>query len=162
MARLTTGLLLLLLVAGTAAATELQGRVTWIADGDSLQVEPHGEVRLLGIDTPEHHASSRDRFYRERFNIAPARLRAVSKSARQFAIRHLKNRSVQLEPGRICRDRHGRLLAYLYLPDGRMFNRMLLEEGLAAVFRRYDFRDRDDFLSAETRARSRQRGLWKP
>ena len=160
MGRVIALLVALLLLAGGAPAAELRGRVTWIADGDSLEVEPHGEVRLLGIDTPEYRDSARDRFYRERFGIAPARLRAISRAARQFAIRHLENRTVQLEPGQVRRDRHGRLLAYLYLPDGRMFNRMLLEQGLASVFRRYDFRYKEDFLEVEHQARIRQQGLW--
>ncbi|MEJ2700672.1 MAG: thermonuclease family protein, partial [Desulfuromonadales bacterium] len=59
------------------------------------------------------------------------------------------------------RDRYGRLLAYVVLPDGRMLNRLLLEKGYAAVYRRFDFRLKQDFLRAEADARRRQVGLWQ-
>ena len=56
---------------------------------------------------------------------------------------------------------YGRLLAYVYLPDGRLLNRMLLEQGLAAVYRKFTFRMKTDFLTAEQQARQAGIGLWK-
>lgn len=153
--------ILLLILNGSGQTTALRGQVSWIDDGDSLRVEGIGKVRLLGIDTPESRASSRDRFYRQRFAIPAHRLRLVAAQAKELNLRRAKNRYVNLEPGRVPRDKHGRLLAYVYLPDGTMLNRLLLKKGLASVFRRYDFRYKAEFLTTEKKARDRQIGLWQ-
>ena len=168
--RLRTGLralaigLALGLLLGTnasAARQELRGRVLWVYDGDSLKVEGIGQVRLIGIDTPEREASGRDRFYRK-LGVAPETLRSTAEKARQFNIRVVKGRAVSLVPDGDGRDRYGRLLAYVYLPDGRLLNRLLLENGLAVVYRRFDFRLKEDFLATEAEARREARGMWKP
>ena len=162
----TLGLFLLFLplLAGSlpawAGSPPLSGKVLWIYDGDTLEVEGIGKVRLLGIDTPEHESSPRDRYY-QRWKIAPARLRAISAKARQLLIREVKATTVKLILDREPRDQHGRLLAYLYLPDGRLLNRVLLEGGYASVFRKFDFTLKDDFLSTEEGARKAGIGLWQ-
>jgi micrococcal nuclease len=58
-------------------------------------------------------------------------------------------------------DRYGRTLAYVTLADGRLLNRLLLEEGHAIVYRRFDFRLKNDFLAAEERARGKGAGMWR-
>ncbi len=59
------------------------------------------------------------------------------------------------------RDRYNRLLAYVYLPDGRLLNQLLLEKGFAVVYRRFDFELKSNFLTAEARARDKKRGIWQ-
>lgn len=159
---LLSGLLLLLLLpaANIAAETPLTGSVSWIYDGDTLEVEGVGKVRLLGIDTPEKQASARDDFYQQ-WQIPPTRLRDIARQATRFGINQTKCLSVNLIPGATRYDRHDRLLAYVYLPDGRLLNRLLLERGLATVFRRYDFSMKEDFLKAEEFARQQGLGLWE-
>lgn len=161
MARPLWMLLLLLLVALPAPAAELSGIVQWIYDGDTLQVAGVGRVRLLGIDTPEMEDSPRDRFYRERFRISRPQLRRIAHLAQKFNIAQVKGQRVRLETDQTERDQYDRLLAYVYLPDGHLLNRQLLEQGLAAVFRRYDFKRKREFLAAEDRARTAQLGLWQ-
>ncbi len=100
-------------------------------------------------------------FYRQNFGVSTQRLRKISRQAKQFNIRVAKGQRVRLETENRTRDKHARLLAYVYLPGGEMLNRMLLEEGLATVFRRYDFGLKTDFLDSEQRARSRRLGLWR-
>ena len=58
-------------------------------------------------------------------------------------------------------DKHGRLLAYVYLPDGRLLNRMLLEEGFAAVFRKFSFEKKKEFLLVEEKAKKADVGMWR-
>nr|WP_237684532.1 thermonuclease family protein [Pelovirga terrestris] len=115
----------------------------------------------MGIDAPEAEASDRDRFYRHRFKISPATLRTVARQAGQFVIRHSRNQIVRLEFDRERTDQYERTLAYVYLPDGRLLNQLLVEEGLAAVFRRAEFELKDQFLAAEDKARNQKRGLWR-
>jgi len=157
-----SGLLLLLLLPVTELAAEatLKGSVSWIYDGDTLEVEGVGKVRLLGVDTPEKQASDRDNFYQQ-WQISPARLRDIARQATRFGINHSKCRTVSLASGATRYDRHGRMLAYVYLPDGRLLNRLLLERGLATVYRRFDFSMKEDFLKAEELARQHGLGLWK-
>ncbi|PLX86594.1 MAG: endonuclease [Desulfuromonas sp.] len=156
-------LLALLLLAGCAGADteQITGRVTWVYDGDTLEVEGAGKVRLIGIDTPEREASGRDRFFREKFDISSETLRRGYRQALQFNIATAKGNTVRLEFDREKRDRHDRLLAYVTLPDGRLLNRLLLQKGLAVVYRRFGFRLKDDFLRAEAQARKEGTGLWK-
>jgi len=58
------------------------------------------------------------------------------------------------------RDKYGRLLAYVYLPNGRLLNRLLAEQGMAVVYRRFSFNMKADFLAAEAEARKSRTGLW--
>lgn len=153
-------LALLLLLASTSPAAKLTGQVTWIYDGDTLKVENIGTVRLVGIDTPESKASPRDRFYTKRYPISKKRLREIAHQAKNYNIHNAKGKCVKLELDHTHRDKYDRLLAYVYLPDGRMLNRVLLKKGLATVFRRYNFRYKKDFLKVEKQARKKGLGLW--
>ena len=139
---------------------EISGRVTWIQDGDTIRVDGVGTVRLLGIDTPEMKASERDNFYLRR-GLSRRTIRRTARDALHFNIRHLKGKRVTLRPGNPQRDDYGRLLAYVHLPDGRMINLMLIEGGLATVFRRYSFDHKEPFLEAERKARQGKQGMWK-
>lgn len=154
---------LVLLPCAAAAATKaavLKGEVVWVYDGDTLKVAGLGKVRLVGIDTPEKENSARDDFYRQ-WQIPASRLRRIAHRALQFCITNAKGKQVVLTLAAEQRDRYGRLLAYVRLPDGRLLNRLLLEQGLATVYRRFDFRLKDDFLAAEARARTQELGLWQ-
>ena len=154
-------LILFLLLVSAAQSAELAGRVLWVYDGDTLKVENVGKVRLIGIDTPESKASSRDRFYTKKFSISREKLRKIAKQAKYYNIHNVKSQRVSLELDHTHRDKYDRLLAYVYLPDGRMLNRVLLQKGLATVFRRYDFQYKKDFLEAEIKARNGKLGLWE-
>ena len=154
-------LVLCSLLATTAQSAVLVGRVLWVYDGDTLKIENIGKVRLLGIDTPESQASSKDHFYTKRFSVTEQRLRNIARQAKSYNIHKVKNQQVRLELDHTDRDKYGRLLAYVYLPDGRMLNRVLLQKGLATVFRRYDFLYKKDFLEVEAKARNNKLGLWE-
>ena len=146
-------------LAGATSPT-LTGKVLWIYDGDTIKVENIGKVRLIGIDTPEKEDSERDRYYLKQ-GVRRDRLRSIADEALQFLIKNAKGQHVTLHTDQEKRDRHGRLLAYVYLPDSRLINQMLLEEGLAAVYRKFEFRLKEDFLVTESRARKKQIGLWQ-
>lgn len=142
-----------------SASSVLTGKVTRVYDGDTIKVEKIGKVRLIGIDTPEWKTSDRDRYYL-RQGISESTLRRIASASRDFIKQHVVGQTVILTTDRETRDRHGRLLAYIYLPDGRLLNRILLEEGLATVYRRFDFNLKPDFIKAEESARNMFRGIW--
>lgn len=125
-------------------------RVQYVHDGDTLILDDRRKVRLIGIDTPELGRDGR-----------PDQPWAVA--ARDALRRLLANHGsrVQLRFDQERHDRYGRLLAHLYLMDGRSVEAWLLEQGLAlqlvvppntgnlACYRR-----------AEQAARQARRGLW--
>jgi micrococcal nuclease len=137
----------------------LTGTVTWIYDADTLEVAPHGRVRLLGIDAPEKSVSDRDSNF-TRLGIAAKQLRSIHGAGLAWCLHNVKGNQVSLLLEESPRDRHGRLLAYVRLPDGRLLNRVLLEEGLVIVYRRFPFDLKADFLTAEARAKQDRVGLW--
>jgi micrococcal nuclease len=151
--------LLLLAVATAAGAGELRCKVEWIYDGDTIKVAGIGKVRLLGIDTPEREESDKDRFF-VKLGGNGKTLRRIAGEALRFNIAHVKGKEVRLSLDHEKRDAYGRQLAYVTLPDGRLLNRLLLEKGYAVVYRRFDFRLKEEFLGAEEQARHMKVGLW--
>lgn len=121
-------------------ARELSGTVVRVRDGDSLVVLAAGEaveVRLDGVDAPE---------------LA----QAFGRRSRRHAAGLAFGSAVRLEVR--GRDAYGRMLAEVFLPDGRSLNRELVSAGLAWWFRRHS-RDAD-LESLERQARAARLGLW--
>ena len=121
-ARLVLVPLLVLLIAGCSddAPREIPGhgfaRVTKVTDGDTIRLGALGSVRLIGIDTPEVSGG----------------VECFGREASQFAARLLPiGTRVRYRVGIEERDRYGRLLAYVWLPDGRMLNRVMINRGYA-------------------------------
>jgi micrococcal nuclease len=123
--------------------------VTKVVDGDTFDISPSVEgrsrVRLIGMDTPEVH-----------FGTQP-----YGPEASAFAKRELEGEEVRLELDVQKIDPYGRLLAYVYLPDGQMFNETLLREGYAQVATfPPNVKYQERFLEAQREAREANRGLW--
>jgi micrococcal nuclease len=123
--------------------------VTRVVDGDTIDISPSVEgrsrVRLIGMDTPEVY-----------FGTQP-----YGPEASAFAKQQLDGEEVRLELDVQKIDPYGRLLAYVYLPDGKMFNETLLEEGYAQVATfPPNVKYVDRFLEAQREARAANRGLW--
>jgi micrococcal nuclease len=57
-------------------------------------------------------------------------------------------------------DRYGRMLAYLVLEDGALFNAELIKEGYARVIAPSDFRHYSDLKRYEQEAREAMIGIW--
>ena len=125
--------------------------VSRVVDGDTIEVSPavdgNGEVRLIGMDTPETKDPSEE--------VEP-----LGPEASAFAADSLTGQSVGLEFDVEREDQYGRLLAYVYL-GGEMFNEALVEEGLAQAYpyepnTRYAGR----FAAAQEEARTAGLGIW--
>jgi micrococcal nuclease len=153
-------LLLGLFFCGSLCAETATGKVSWIYDGDTLKVDGIGKVRLIGIDAPEKEDSPRDSYYLRHDQIGSETLRKVARQAFSFNMQNVKDRRIKLEFDREKTDDYGRTLAYVILPDGRMLNRLLIEKGFAAVYRRFNFQRKREFLQAEKSARDQRLGLW--
>ena len=85
-------------------------RIARVVDGDTIDVDIAGKtqrIRLIGLDTPEVYG----------------KVDCFGKEASQFTKSLLPlGRAVRLEKDLSETDRYGRLLRYVYLPDGRMIN----------------------------------------
>jgi micrococcal nuclease len=131
----------------------LRGKVTVVYDGDTVRVRLAGrkdeKVRLIGVDSPE-------------LDDARERVRLMAFLAKRFAFSRLYGAEVELLPGPEERDAYGRLLAMLRMPDGRIFNVLLVREGFAHAYLRFPFDEtwRQEIKAAEAEARRCGRGLW--
>jgi len=130
-------------------------RVVHVVDGDTLDVDapdrdkPSTRVRLWGVDTPEtrHPAKSVQHYGRE---------------ATDFTRTACDQQTVRL--GLVAgktRDRYGRLLAYVTLPDGRMLNRELVRLGYGYADPRYRHPHQEQFELLQAEALAARRGLWQ-
>jgi micrococcal nuclease len=136
-------------------ARGMPARVVRAVDGDTLVASAGGRtfyVRLLGIDTPETHRPG-----------TPVECGGPEASASMRALAP-PGAAVRLEsdPRQDRVDRYGRLLAYVWLPDGRLLEEAQLEAGWATT---YVFEGRPVSLfgrlaAASRAARDAGRGAW--
>ena len=69
---------------------------------------------------------------------------------------------MRLQSATESRDRYGRLLAHVYLPDGSNLQEQLLESGLGLTAPYPpNLAYLDCYLHAEAKARARRRGIWR-
>jgi micrococcal nuclease len=162
-------LALLLLLAAPAWAGGGWVQVARVNDGDTLTVHLQGKpvlVRLIGVDAPEMAYSKS--LYRKaqragRSATQEARAGAASREAllKLLAV----GDKVRLKDGRPQtdkRDRYGRLLAFVYLADGRLLNQVMIAQGWAQAYRSFAYQHKEAFLEAQSEARRERRGLWAP
>jgi endonuclease YncB( thermonuclease family) len=132
-------------------------RVVHVVDGDTLDVDatddvrhkPTTRIRLWGIDTPEV--------------VDPRKpVEHFGPEASAFAKSLAANALVRLDlDATKTRDKYDRLLAYIVLPDGRMLNRVLVEEGYAYADPRYPHKYKREFEKLMKHAKTAGKGLWK-
>ena len=133
-------------------APRIPATVASITDGDTITVALRSEgrerVRLTGIDTPETKHPSK-----------PVQCFGPEASARTTEL--ALGKPVELELDAQKRDEYGRLLAYVWLPDGRMLNLQLAAEGYALPLTiPPNVAYAEQFAAAAASAREQQTGLW--
>ncbi len=125
-------------------------RVTWVVDGDTFAIGRNQFVRLKGIDTPEiaHERGEHTQYF--------------AKRAKKRLIHLIYKKDVIIKRYGLKKDRYGRYLAYVYLPDGRFVNLIMIKEGYAFYYPHKDL-ERDMaalFLRAQRLAMDQRRGFW--
>ena len=125
-------------------------RVREIVDGDTLYLTDGREVRLVGLQAPKLPLGRPD------FEPWP-----LSDDAKAALSGMVLGEAVTLAYGGRPVDRHGRMLAHLYLDDSRWVQGAMLEAGMARV---YTFADNralaGEMYAREDRARLAGRGIW--
>lgn len=148
---LVVALLLCAWVAGSRSSfggPPTTGTVAAVFDGDTVQLQSGERVRYLGLDAPEveHNGTAADCFAEE-----------ATRANRELVF----HRRITLQYDRETTDRHGRLLAYVRLSDGRTVNGELIRGGYAHVFRAAEGLSRfDEFLALQREAIRERRGMW--
>ncbi len=129
-----------------------------VVDGDTAAVMVGSErirLHLIGMDTPE--------------TVDPRKqVQCFGREASDHAKVLLNGQAVELEadPSQDERDDYGRLLRYVWLADGLMFNVVMIRDGYAHEYtynrnpRPYKYQA--EFKAAEAEARDAKRGLWAP
>jgi len=128
-------------------------RVVSVADGDTFDaVGPNGAftVRVLGIDTPETVKPG-----------APVDCYGPEASAQARAL--LAGELVRLEadPTQDNRDRYGRYLRHVSLPDGADLGETLIAGGFAREYTyRKKYERQQSYRALQAEAKEARRGLW--
>jgi micrococcal nuclease len=137
-----------------------------VLDGDTIRVN-HGDkkemVKLIGIEVPENKLSRKAK--EEAIKSGQNLLTVISTGidAAMF-VKGLvkKGDAVTLEFDLQTRDIDGMLLAYVYLPDGRMLNEEILKAGYADVEPHSpNMRYRERLIKDYAEAKEHKKGLWK-
>lgn len=138
----------LLLACGstTSPCGPTSGEVVNVVDGDTIDLKTGERIRYLLVDTPETTSGKNDCYGQE----AVARNRAL-----------VLNKNVTLKYDTECKDRFGRLLAYVSVGAVEV-NRTLVDEGLACVlYVAPSGKSREDeFVGYELAAKSDRKGMW--
>jgi len=131
-----------------------KGVIVVVYDGDTVGIEfqngQRRKIRLIGIDSPET-------------NHSDEQVQLLAQLSKRFAFYYLYRKQVTVMYDWEREDKYGRLLAYLWTEENRLFNEFILEEGFASAYLRFPFKDlyRKRFIQAENSARISNKGLWK-
>jgi micrococcal nuclease len=124
--------------------------VAKVYDGDTVQLTDGRHLRFIAINTPERGRDNR-----------PAEPLADT-AKHQLESLLTADRSLLLRYDQEKKDRHGRLLAHPYLPDGRSLTQALLQAGMGFhITVPPNLLFLDCYQQAEQTARQQQRGLWQ-
>jgi micrococcal nuclease len=134
------------------SSTPAEGLVVRVVDGDTIHVrlgDRLEKVRYIGVNTPELRH--------------PRRGEEPGGRAAHAVNRHLvEGKRVRLELDVQARDRHGRLLAYVWV-GATMINAELVRLGYAQVMTvPPNVRHQALFVRLQRDAREAGRGLWRP
>lgn len=125
---------------GREGRAPFEARVVGVSDGDSITVldgTTRVKVRLKGIDCPE-------------------RRQPFGARAKQLTSELAFGKTVTVRP--FGKDRYGRVLGEVVLPDGRVLNEELVAAGMAWHYTRYS-KDRT-LARLERQARRARVGVW--
>jgi endonuclease YncB( thermonuclease family) len=126
--------------------------VTRDVDGDTIDVDMNGRtetVRFIGIDTPETHKPN-------------SPVQCYGPEAAAFTKSQVEGKQVRLQADSLDtnRDRYGRLLRYVYLPDGTLLQDSLVSQGYAFAYTQFPFEKKDQIVNEEQAAKTAAKGLW--
>jgi micrococcal nuclease len=141
-------------------------RVTKVIDGDTLYCSQgfgrELKIRLIGIDAPESKRNSKAYRDAERTGTSVESLVELGEKSRDFVRSRVPvGTEVRLDVDVQVKDKYGRTLAYVYLPDGTMLNELVVREGYAQVMTvPPNVRHKELLLKAQKNASKSGTGFW--
>ena len=137
-------------------------------DGDGLILKDifnnsEEEIRFLGIDAPEIKQCRRLIQDERETHIAGQLLVLLGRMSFNFLIELIPpgtKLTVKTESKENL-DIYGRTLAYVYLPDGRCVNEILVAEGYAKPYSRFYCSELTNYQILNMKAKSEKRGLYE-
>ena len=139
--------------------------VVSVADGDTVDVRfpdgDEGTVRILGIDTPETGDTTERIEEYEGITDGDA-LRTKANEASSYAQDRLGDTTVTLsfDDNEPLRGNFGRILGYLELPNGDLYNEEVIADGWARLYSS-GFGGHDEFWDVEDAAQRDGNGIWE-
>jgi micrococcal nuclease len=122
-------------------------------DGDTIDVNMNGSIetiRFIGVDTPETHKPN-----------TPVQCYGPEAAAHtKGVISKFGKVRLQADPLDTNRDRYGRLLRYVYLPDGTLLDEQIIQQGYGFAYISFPFSKKDQFATDEKAAQNAKLGLW--
>lgn len=121
-----------------------------IIDGDTIEIETIGKVRLIGIDTPETKDPRKEVqcFGQEATN----KITEIIGKGRVF---------IEYDESQGLTDKYGRTLVYIFLEDGTFINYEMIKQGYAFEYTyNKPYKYQSMFKEAQIDAQSNLNGLW--
>lgn len=126
--------------------------VARFVDGDTIVVDMNGKnetVRMIGVDTPETHKPN-----------TPVQCYGPAASAYTKNLIGTQKVRLEADPTNQNRDRYNRLLRYVYLPDGKLVEEELIQNGYGFAYTSFPFTKKQTFVDLEKQAKDANKGLW--
>jgi endonuclease YncB( thermonuclease family) len=129
-------------------------KINHYVDGDTIAVDMNGTVetvRFIGVDTPETHKPN-----------TPVQCYGPEAAANTKEVISRAGGKVRLQadPLDTNRDRYGRLLRYVYLPDGSLLDEQIIKQGYGFAYLSFPFSKKDHFAADQQAAQDAKAGLW--
>jgi len=123
--------------------------VKWVNDGDTIVLADGRNVRYIGINAPEiDHGIQKAEPY--------------GYKAKNYNKKMVLSTMIRLEIDKERYDQYGRLLAYIFLKDGKFVNKAMIEQGYAYLLpRRPNVRYNKVLLQSQRNAMSAKQGIWR-
>ena len=127
-----------------------------VIDGDTIDIDiPDGKhedtrIRLIGVDTPETKHPTVGLMYYGPEATEYTTAQALGKQV-----------TILLDPAGDQRDRYGRLLAYVVLPDGRVLNAELIKNGYGYAYLSFPHSEFVTYQYLMEQAIAEKIGLWQ-
>ncbi|HVS79049.1 MAG TPA: thermonuclease family protein [Candidatus Saccharimonadales bacterium] len=122
-------------------------------DGDTIAVNMNGSVetiRFIGVDTPETHKPN-----------TPVQCYGPQAAAHtQAMISKFGKVRLQADSLDTNRDVYGRLLRYVYLPDGTLLDEEIIKDGYGFAYLGFPFSKKAQFAADGQAAQAAKVGLW--
>ncbi len=124
-------------------------KIKWVHDGDTIVLTDGRYVRYIGINAPEiAHDNNK--------------AEALGYEAKNYNKSLVRSKTVRLEFDKEKYDRHGRLLAYVFLLNGTFINKKMIEKGYAyALLRSPNLKYEKILIQTQRDAMSAKKGMWR-